>query len=688
MLTRGLVTTGVPLWYVRFDDGTFEQILMARYFVERGIDVTFALNSGTIGSGARFGWDDLNALIGIAAENGARVSVCQHSATNWSKYLVGATNIYENFNYDSYTYDDILDELDAALVKSETGIDVTGYVQPGDFGPNRFCQFNRELLMKAMREKGFEFAIGLYRGSANDEGHTGIAYTASNDQFVIDPIANLGNLHQLTAELKPGIIHDPFSMPDGHTVDIGGTVVTRGVENGTSAPLPDLNSKAPGWLLGEDNNGTGAEGSVSADCDRTLNWRLARMLGSASWTGIAMHGELRSDESNVALATGTKTYPGHFSAKHLAWILDALRADGHIRLGTAEEYAQEIFSDFAEGVDIISNRSCKVPLWEIGETSSPDMVIPRGMTLRQGGYSAASTNAHMMTGGTALNSDSNLFTAISSDRVLGNLVGPNALKVRAGMAGGMTFKADAGGPSTAYFQFPMLQGGIYRFSAEIDQVQSGNTWAVQRYGVLGSRAVNYHEAVIESEQTNPFGGGDQTGLGPTVESSGLEFCVLESSTFRHSIDLQDDLPGKLIMHFDANPALCFPQLMAASTQDPASVADGAKLALTPVTIEGAVPGARVVVRFKATPPAGVTVAATVTDINEVTATIYNNSGSAYDFGSTEFRFYVENMAAYHKHPVIESNVSPWIFLIYIRVDKDGVNAAALNDPELRLLKRY
>ena len=184
MLDRGIVRTGVPGWMIRFDDGWKELVNDVPVYLRRGIPVSLALNATQVGASAgRMTWDDIRTLIGLARRHGTTLSILSHAATNWTKYLVGAQTTPSNWNMDSYTRSDVLDELDPTLPESEPGVPVTGYVQPGDATPNEWCIVHRELLISCLRELGYNFAIGLsgYPGINATDGEHGSFFTNSNN---------------------------------------------------------------------------------------------------------------------------------------------------------------------------------------------------------------------------------------------------------------------------------------------------------------------------------------------------------------------------------------------------------------------------------------------------------------------------------------------------------------------------
>lgn len=678
MLTKTLVETGVPGWLVRFDDGWKELGNDVREFLRRGIPCSLAINSALVGDSLRLSWADLRALIGFAIEHGTTLSILQHGATNWSRHGSGAN--YADFHFELYTRDDVLAELDPSEIERELGVKVSGYVQPGDTHPNRFCTVQRELLISCLRELGYEFAIGLTKqpGASGTLGESGSVWRNSQ-LFPTYPFEDVGSFHQ-SSEFKPGVYCDPFLIADQSTMDLGNYVIPRGIANGASAPLPDINSGADGWLLGEDNNGAGAEGDPDADLGSTLQYKMACLLGIGAWQCWAMHGEKRTNTASVALSTGTKAYPRCWSARHVAWLFAALRSKSHVRLLTAREWVSEAIGGFADGAELIANPECNVPLFDIGENSIGDCVLPRGMCGRGFGYIARDAGANFIKGGTEY-ADGVLQTAANDERILGQFIGEDVLRVpREGYRGGFILRPteDTAAQSQAFFMFPHLDAGIYRFVIECAGGAAGSATTFDSVGVVGTRARILTRSFIEDAAES------------IPNAAELEICSLAGSEVydQNQAPEGDSALGRIVLCFDLDPRKCRPQLFGRVTADPGSIADGASWTSADIAIAGALRGAKGFARASKSVPEGVTLAVNVTSGGVATITAYNDSGAAWAPGSTEWAAYIDDEARQY-HPPQEAGVAgPWHFTLGFLVSKDGTSEQRFGEPRLYKVRGY
>ena len=59
MLDRAVVRTGIPGWFIRFDDNREELAIDIRHFLERGLHCALAINANTVGTLGRMSWADM-----------------------------------------------------------------------------------------------------------------------------------------------------------------------------------------------------------------------------------------------------------------------------------------------------------------------------------------------------------------------------------------------------------------------------------------------------------------------------------------------------------------------------------------------------------------------------------------------------------------------------------------------------
>lgn len=688
MIQRKTVTTGVPAAYVRFDDGRNRSMLEdIATMLEHGIPCTLAFNWGNVASANDYpSWSDLRALVALAKKNGTEIQLIQHGNTNFQTHRTGTDGVDLDLHWELWTWQDYLDEIDPTVPEEELGLPVLGFLAPGDnnadvgIGINEHLSKSRNIIREACEYWGLEFAFGLTQpatGINPDEGVNLGFVSSSNDAYVLPASTNPQNNGGAT---KPGVLSDPFDIPDQFTADLGGRVIPRGVRT-AGAPGPDPNSGAPGWILGEDNNGNGAEGSVDNDWDKTLQYRISGWLASSAWFGIAHHGTERTDASDVDLSTGTIVSPGHFSVEHEAWMLSQLRAKGHLRLLGAHDWAREIAGDFAEGTDLIANPTCGEPFRDIGDLACGDMPYPRGLTMEYAGRTARpnGTNSFCGSGYTDTDGDGIIDSPGELTEVFGATVGGPL-----GMTGGWTQRPDASGNVNAInseLGFCHLAPGLYRFEM-IAEADSG-TIGFPHWGLAAMRMIHN-----QKEQW--------VGLANPKDYQTAQFSILQArSSFTDGDlgNLSGGIPHKyrrIQFDFDCNPAQTWPQFMARAAYDPgagAGVADGATDS-NAFTVTGARVGGRARAFCHVPVPDGVSLAAEVTGNNEVTMTIHNDSGALWDPGSVNFTVVAEDLRPWLEHPADITDGQRWIYHFGFRMTKNSTSEARFGRPTLRLLRRY
>jgi hypothetical protein len=689
VLSRSIVSTGVPLFAVRFDDNRGTQRKDVIEFLDRGIPVTLAVNPSTIGSANRLTFADIRFLIGYAQRKGTELAVMHHSATNWTAKRgaatggdpVGSEFTFADHNFDEYDRAAIVEELDPTLLEQELGVPVTGYITPGTSFALQFTRHRADLIRDVLHDLGFDYALGLVPFNsfgARDYGRTASVFRNTTN-WLTEPTDN-ANFARSVA-LRPGAFESPFWLPDEWTIDLGTYVVPRGVANGSDAPLPDPNSGAAGWLLGEDNNGDGVEGAAQTDIARTVQYHIARLLGSGSWACLALHSEADSNATSVALSTGTQAYPNSYSLRHLAWLLDALRTAGFVRLGTVDEWAGELYGEFAEGVDLIANPTVAAPLEEVGDVGTGELAIPAGLAPTLDFASVYDVSSVPSGGNIVVNASGQLETAANSVRLYGTVFGPGVATPR-GLRGGFKLRPDEDSASAQSLELRWtgLPPGLYELGFHAEQ--DGTTWRIAEQGSIATRRWHENNANLLTDEAE-------------VVSSEVDFYVPRSSVQFGFIDAHDGYRAQNVTagqdkhpryFLDFAPERVIPAIDQTLTTDVASIADGASATFT-VDVPGAELGARVRVHRRDGLPTNVTANGVVTAAGVVTVTVSNESGGAVDLSSELYRVYVEDL----RQSVPISTASPmtrWSFSTFFNFQKDGLTELRIAEPRLYLLRRY
>lgn len=693
---REIVTDPTPRICIRYDDGSLDQLEDVPKFLERGIPVSLALNWGTLrDEGGRFGpvigpttrltKQQIRHLQSVARDNGTELELCQHSNFNWSKFFDGS-----NHNFGSYTWDEIVPEVDPSEMEDYFGQKVKVYVQPGDPEPNDFVRSIRELVIEALREVGIDYAIGLEpRVQAEDFGDPDTFRGAPvhgywNSQTLVD----LGLNQPTLIQARPGFIPfctapDPYRIPGQWTADLSGLVITRGTRT-AGAPGPDPKSGAPGWILGENNNGAGVEGNPKTDAEKEIRWLIYQALGFGQNIGIALHGMGRTDASDIALSTGTGPLPGHFSAQHLADLIARLAAAGHLIPTTASGLCRVAYADWAENVDVFGNPSMAVPQQDIDDLGDgvPEYAAPRGVcAILLNGRNEWSEHASIFAD-CEEGADYKFGPLDMRDVVGAAVAGPR------GAPGGMILSANSDGNYTSAAMGRLdLPPGMYELSfIAHDYLPNQDILLDDTYAIGVRHCVQTTKYAADSSNS----GKPQT----------IQTAYAVSSDKQEFIEVNDTLGLSVVrlpIHLPSDPD---PVVTGRFVHSDQSVANGSSLVLGggAQQINGhrrVSRNSRVSVRVNEPLASGVTVAAEITDIVasggdelvEVTVTLYNESGSSFSFGTNpRVQVLIEedpDDRLFDLRPI-----SDWIWRFSTKVQANGGVPIRVSRPRLRLVRRY
>ncbi len=689
---RGTVTDAIPRLAIRMDDGTRGEYEDAIEFLKLGIPVTLAVNfdnlkdtgpinpypstTPSIGLNSRMSKAQIRELIRIAKDHGTELELAQHSNTNWSGFT------------QAKTYEEIRAELSTTNIVDEFDQPVRVYVQPG--GTIRDTYVGKELgsINQALRDEGLQFAIGLFdtpagsdRQDINMAAPLGMLSSAMDHNSPTDSTGGFQN----TTGMRPGILDDPYVFPDAATVDIGTLVLPRGVENGSNPPLPDLNSGAIGWLLGEDNTGAGTCGAAAGDWDKTIQFRIFGALAGNMSLQLAFHGEKRSNDTvYTSLSTGQgaggEKLPNSMSARHMASLIKRLWLAGHIIPVTLFDWCSYIYSDYADGVDLIGNDNLGIPMFDADERIDAlgDMPWPRGMGMPHVGQNSfpptASGNIHnSMAAPTGMRYASPLDVKA--------IIGADVAGIR-GRAGGMILRAnDDADYGTLNFRSPYLAPGRYRFRFDASNYTTG-AFRFSELSVYGTRLYRLTEQNLATQ-------GD-------YQAEALYLPVFADGGQFKQLNVLDQPAG--LMHFELYfdcPRDGDPWVTKRISVDSGSIADGATAVVGggphTITHPDLQPGNEIRCWTDEALPDGVWITGEITERNGTTnqavlvVTIHNESGSAFDPGSVAHSVWCKLDRL--RRPMLSSPMGPWIYQLTAQVAKDTATAATLGNFHLDYLAR-
>jgi hypothetical protein len=495
--------------------------------------------------------------------------------------------------------------------------------------------------------------------------------------------------------MRPGILMDPFAIMDAFTMDIGVHAVTRGTRAATFAAKPGVDplSKVPGWLLGADNEGNGIAGNPATnDFAKTLIHRIMRKLCQNTWFCMAMHGEQRTVDTGITLSTGVLSGERIWSARHVAKTLRRLEDKGHIRLLSVEEWCAELWSDYAVGTDLIANPSFSIPTEDLGARDhAPEMLVPRGMTAQLLGNSSPTFAMHGIKG-TMTQTPRFEWVGTASQEPIRKFLGRDCLRTVRGYPGGMILRPveDRNATTGFAFQIAAVPAGIYRFELEVSAENASDKVTLSDFYLLGLRVNVNSRAELSANDTSD---------GISIP----EFCLLEfNDEYLQSVPIADHgRPSRIILHFDADPSRCRPQLFGATTtnRDVPSIAGGASYLFalwgatgleTQLAIPGATRGAPCRVFSKQAIPAGVSLVGTVVEDGLVEVTIYNDSAVAWNPSNSTWFVHVDDVQKIDEvHPFAGRSPSTWAFSLGVTLSKDGTDGELrCAAPRLTLTHRY
>lgn len=659
------VTTGVPGIAVRYDDNTAVQIPNLLEWIRRGWSPAVSCNWSNLREGgptidsanvnARMRKADLRFLADEARANGCELIPLQHSNTNW-------------LNATSMTWQQILAELDPRPIEDFFGRKVRVYVQPGDAASQAFVFPRRSLIIEALQYWGIEFAIGLQltASGAVVSGQTVSGLTQVlqaglvNSATVIDDPTHVANGFQnMAAAVRPGVITDPYLIPEPWTVDLGGYVVVRGAKSGSTL-LPDPHSGATPWMIGEDNNGLGLEGaSPVTNFSRILQMQILMRLGMGLWTGLAMHGDDRTNDtvvSNLSANRGSagnpQKLPGHFSSKHLADFCDRLRKKGHCRALNVEEFCEEIVSGFAEGTDLVANPGFAVPQFDIDElqVGLPHMVYPRGASYIGAGQNSQSEISSFPQRLPAADASGRFVSPVPIEEV----VGSGVAGYRGSEGGLILMPENQGAYSTVKLGQVMLAPGLYRCRLVGHDYVSGNL-QIGPLSVIGVR-LRYRTAA-------------SIGGNSVAEP---EFTVVQTSGKYQVHNVPGGGEMYVEMYFEL-PREAEPVATGQITAAVGPVNAGATAVIGVVNVPNAQPGdqAWAILRDVAL-PAGVGILAEVTAPGKVTLTLVNDSASSFTQASDQWTAFVATKRVDNNVTDVSGPAGQWVYNVGYTLTK-GTN---------------
>lgn len=679
IIQRQPLTTGIPLIAIRYDDGSWCQIDNIKEWLRRQIPVTMAINWNNLRDGGPLDPGgpytpmrkaDLIGLLEFAEKHNTRLEFVQHGNTNMEGWL------------DDGGWDELLAELDTSQIAAETGQTEFGFIEPGNTEQLTRAQYNAFFLLSALRESGIVWAQGIFDYFNDNEldGDTlSLAGMFTNGDFLYgNPSAITNGVQAAVGGLVPDRSIDPYSLPRPTTIDLGSYFVVRGMSDGEGGWLESPGSGVAPWALGADNNGLGAEGgSVTADLEYIAQWFICRALGLGLWSMYGFHGDVRSDTAVISKlsagrgSSGTPAaLPGHFSSPYLAWFFDKLRDKGHCRMGTANDWAREVVSGFAEGTDVVENPELAMPFYDIGarEDALPDLPFVRGFSLKGVGSTSQSRLSFPVRMGSNPDSDGRYSPDPTS------FMGANEVGYL-GRPGGITLRKNG---DTETYEVAMgragLASGLYRVSFNVHGYSGTSAaFTVRSVQALGFRTRFRSEDAFESGLTEVL----------------PEFHVLRSS------DVFKQMSGRaagsrIVLHLDL-PSVAAPHATAAATGAVTNLADDDEVTVGTVTIAGAHQGANAFA-FPETValPAGVTVRASITGRDTVAIIVRNTSGSPVSIGIAETRWIavVEKLMTEDVGLQNFGPAQPWRWTWVLRGQADNTTPRTISDYRCELLKLY
>lgn len=652
--SRQVVTDSIPRVCMRWDDGSFHQLEDARWALHYGLPHGFCVNWETLRDGGSLDRDELDVSVRFTKEQlrqhltrakraGVAVDVIHHTRTNWAKYGPG--------NWDSYTWADILEELRKDDMEAYLGVPVDVFLEPGgDVVP--WAWSNKEWIKDALDRLGFRYAFGLEMSTPSlGNGVDGHGFGLNEVTYgLYGTMAPDGNKYQVPSGHRPGSIRDPLGFVGGWTFDLGSTVIPRGVWSGSEV-LPDPNSGAPGWLLGRDNGRGAVDGSPTADWNRTLQFKLNQWMATGLSFVLGLHGSKRTEEdSPVVLSDGSFLRPGHFSTRHLCWLLRALQDAGFLKVVTFPEWCEYVLGRYANGVELTNpRRDFACPLHVVGDLSGGHLVYPAQLTNEQIGQSTFPGSLFYTPP-----ADADADQLYNDVAPLDSVIGPAVVGSR-GFPGGCLLRANAYGNtvgSGVRFGWVKLPPGKYRFLVDLEDAGTAGKLRLTT-GAVGQRYLNTPQAILESTDGEDKGRVQwaplfysqervQMTLGEdAVELLQLEVTLPEDPTPYLGARATDVDPGTIAAVADLERVVTD----VVTTADLASIADAGTLNVD-LTVAGVVAGQRADV-FTETDLQGLTYKVPLAPATDtVRVVLENNTGAPVDLATTTWTVRVSGPAMF------------------------------------------
>jgi hypothetical protein len=657
------------------DDANLGSATDAEFYFDEGLPVSFSLNYGRVRTtgpalapddNTLFSVSDLLAMKASAEDKGTKIGVADHSLTNWNGFT------------DSSSYDEILAEVNHAKMKSELGLDIHVYIQPGDASARNFVRRNRQRVLNAIEENGIKYAFGITSmpsGSGylfDDVSAIGIENSSTAP---MDP-TNIANGFQNFHGFYPGTMRDPYLFHDTNgSVDLGNYVVHAGNPTG-GIPAKDPLFGLGTWMIGEDNEGLGVSGDIVDDWDRMFQVMVYRMLAQGKSFFCGSHGSGRNDNtviSNLSTGRGSSgtpvALPGHWSHPYAAKFLKALQDAGHIKCVTINEFAEYLYSDIPDGMDILANPQLKVPQYDINELGpkQPENPAPRGLSGKHAGYSAHDPNAFPLAPPNSPSSDGKFDTPLSMQDV----IGPNVQGSR-GRKGGLILKANSDSSyGTVNIRQHQKPAGTYKLSFHVEGHSTGKLVPFDTF-IVGTRWI------WDSIQNQD----------PDNREMRAQHCLIRPADYNNR-DLNLTTPFANFEFYFECPVDPNPVVSATLNQDPGTVNDAATFTLNTISIadaqiHGVSPTSQIhVVTDELNIPSGVAFEVVSAQINgtdlDVVLQIRNDSGSSWAPGSLEIVVLAEVDEQVNPQRAWEVPISDWIYSWQIGFSKDGNDPVTLND---------
>jgi hypothetical protein len=664
--TRGVVSDPRPRVAVRFDDSNLLHYYDAQIARKHRIPLSMVTLAGRLADGGVAGPDaspnaamkksQLRALAAEFARDGLGFEVASHTRDNWATVP------------DDMTMAEIDEQLRRDDLEDLVGDAVKVFVQPGDATQSNWAYKHRELVKERLDRLGYHYAIGLCETMTASRGGSLATIAATVDGTLYNPLGAGNEAIKQNNGYRPGQILDPYDFADTFTTDLGNTVVSRGVKaGGGGEPDPDPLSGSRGWILGEDNNGAGAEGSFSADWDKTWQYRYSRYLGSGLGFIVALHGEARTNAQAIGLSTGTAVVPRHMDYNHMFATLRAMEDAGFIVLCTLSEWCAYYYAEMAPGFELLNRGDFAIPHVEIGDLSAGHYVEPHHMTVGTAGQPSFNDGVF----GALVDGDGDQLFDDEAGATLAEIIGPNVVGER-GEAGGVLLRAGAGNDVNVgvTLDFCGLPPGYYRLRIPI-WCESGNITIGENVQVAARYIVpaidNFNEA---------------TGLARARELQA--HVVFGSSDYKQLLLAPDEQWLSLDI-----PIFCGAELEPTASNKAAhtagSIAGGGTETFT-MTVTGARPGAPCRVFTEETLQAGLVATAEITDLNEATVTITNYTAGALTPPAGDYLVVCPlGTDQVQDRPANYGPAGPWLHSYRIDIGKDGVSLGKIGKCSLRYL---